>query len=104
MLTWWTPLTTRLLIAFTTAFFIVLDFLLAIFVSNEATESKQMQWIGQNWPIVIVAYGGLGAHFFVAKYDVWPGYWVFLKPMLCLLTGFVAFLVAWQQMAPEAAP
>lgn len=100
MLDWWTPHTTRYLIAFLFVAGIVLDVLLAIYVGNDATVSKQMQAIFFSWPIVAVVYGGLGAHFFFAKYDEWPGWWVFCKPLLCLLTGFVAFCVAWQQTAP----
>jgi hypothetical protein len=97
----WTPYTTRYLIAALFVALIVLDVILAACVGNEATLSKQMQRLYFSWPIIAVAYGGLGAHFFVAKYHVWPGWWTFAKPVLCLLTGFVAFVVAWQQMAPE---
>ena len=104
MLEGWTPLTTRYLIAALFVVGIILDVLIAAYVGNDATISKQMQAIAWLWPIVIVAYGGLGAHFFFPKYDAWPGWWVFCKPLLCLLTGFVAFCVAWQQAAPELSP
>jgi hypothetical protein len=64
---------------------------------TDGTLSKSMQMIGLNWPIVIVAYGGLSCHFFVPHYSAWPGWWAILKPVLCLGTGFVAFAVAWRQ-------
>lgn len=95
----WTPATTRYLIALLLVAGIVLDVVLAACVGNEATISKQLQRIYFAWPIVAVVYGGLGAHFFVARYATWPGWWEWTKPILCLLTGFIAFLVAWQQMA-----
>jgi hypothetical protein len=104
MLDGWSPLTTRYLIAGIFVALIVLDVILAACIGNEATLSKQMQRLYLSWPIIAVAYGGLGAHFFVAKHDIWPGWWEFLKPALCLLTGFIAFLVAWQQSAPEIRP
>lgn len=100
----WSPETTRLLIAVWFVGGVILDVILAVRVGNDATLSKQMQWIGFNWPIVIVAFGGLAAHFFVAKYDYWPGWWQLVKPVLCLLTGFIAFCIAWQQMGPPASP
>lgn len=99
--TWWTPKTTTLLIAFSFVFYVILDVWLAARVGNDATLSKRMQWIGAAWPIVIVAWGGLSCHFFVPKYSTFPGWWAYLKPVFCLLAGFVAFAVAWQQMAPE---
>ena len=95
----WTPEATRLLIAFSVVFYVVLDVIFASIFGNDATLSKQMQWIAANWPIVIVASGGLCCHFYVPKYSVWPGWWVQIKPIICLLTGFVAFAVAWRQMA-----
>lgn len=101
MLDGWTPLTTRYLIAAMFVAGVILDVLLAACVGNDATLSKQMQWIGFAWPIVIVAYGGLSAHFFVPKYEVWPGWWQVIKPVLCLFTGFLAFCIAWQQWAPK---
>ena len=100
MLTWWTPAVTRLHIAAIVAYLVVMDFVIAATVGNESTWSKQMQWVSREWPIVIVFYGGLAAHFFCAKYDTWPGWWIYAKPMLCLLLGFVAFLAAWSQTAP----
>lgn len=93
----WTPIHTRLFIAGLVVCLIVLDVLLAALVGNDATLSKQMQWIGDNWSIVVVAWGGLGAHFFFARYHVWPGWYVFVKPILLLGTGFTAFALGWMQ-------
>jgi hypothetical protein len=100
MLQWWTPTVTRLHIAAIVAYLLVMDVVLAAVVGNDATWSKQMQWISREWPIVMVAWGGLGAHFFVPRYDAWPGWWTYGKPILCLALGFVAFLAAWSQLAP----
>jgi hypothetical protein len=94
---WWTPYTTRLMIAWLFVGLVVWDVVLAVFVGNEATESKQMQWIGLNWPIVILAWGGLSAHFFCPKMGCWAGWWVEIKPALILVLGFVGFRVAWAQ-------
>ncbi len=99
MLAWWTPTTTRLHIAALVVYLVATDVLLAACVGNDATWSKQMQWISREWPIVIVAWGGLAAHFFVASYEEWPGWWTYAKPIFCLVLGFVAFLVAWSQTA-----
>lgn len=92
----WTPIYTRLLIGVWFVIGVVFDVWVAARVSNDATLSKQMQLIYFAWPIVAVAWGGLGCHFFVPKGDV--TWWEICKPMLCQALGFAAFFVAWRQM------
>ena len=97
MSTWWTPFTTRIMIACLFVVLLVWDVVLAALVGNEATESKQMQWIGLQWPIVILFWGGLSAHFFCPKVCGYAGCWAEVKPMIILLLGFIGFRFAWAQ-------
>lgn len=65
---------------------------------NAATISKAMQQIGFSWPIVIVAYGGLGAHFFCPDDRQWTGWWSEAKPYVFLCLGMLVFRLAWPQV------
>ncbi len=67
---------------------------------NAATLSKAMQQIGFSWPIVIVCYGGLGAHFFCPDDQQWTGWWSEIKPYLLLCLGMMVFRIAWPQVIP----
>lgn len=77
---------------------IVYDIIAYCTGGNDATLSKAMQTIGFNWPIVIVAYGGLGAHFFCPRTTEWMGWWIECKPYLLLALGMLVFRIAWPQM------
>jgi hypothetical protein len=96
-----TPPTTATVIGLLFVAGVVYDVIAYCLWGNDGTISKAMQLIGLNWPIVIVACGGLCAHFFLPKYSTFPGWWTLLKPALCLLLGMVAFAVAWQQGLSE---
>lgn len=76
---------------------IVVDVILASVWGNDSTISRAMLRISQDWPIVIVAWGGLTAHFFMPRDGVWDGWWTELKPLVALLIGFVAFRLFWAQ-------
>ena len=93
------PQSTAIVLGIMFAFGVVYDVAAYSLWGNNGTISKAMQLIGEGWPIVIVFYGGLAAHFFVPHHSHWPGWWPVLKPVLCLCLGFVAFLVAWTQSA-----
>lgn len=95
----WTPLCTRLLIGVWFLFGCLFDVMLAIRFGNDATLSKQMQWIGLNWRIVLVACGGLMCHFFVPK-GKGISWWDVIEPACCLALGFISFFVAWRQSLP----
>lgn len=94
-----TAFTTYLVIGLGFAALVVYDVLVAVFAGNDATISKCMQRIGQAYPIVVVFWGGLAAHFFFPKAYPCEGavpandY----LPLVYLALGFLTFAVAWQQ-------
>jgi hypothetical protein len=65
---------------------------------NAATLSKAMQQIGFSWPIIIFAYGGLGAHFFCPDDGKWMGFWSEAKPYFLMCAGMLIFRIAWPQV------
>ena len=93
----WSPLATSIFIGGLFVLLIGMDVFLAIVYGNEATLSRSMLRIGKEWPIVIVAWGGLSAHFFLPKDNAWDGLWTETKPIIALLIGFVAFRLFWAQ-------
>lgn len=99
----WSPLATSILIGGLFVALIAFDVVLAICWGNEATLSRSMLRIGKAWPIVIVAWGGLSAHFFLPKNDVWGGWWNETKPLVALIIGFVAFRLFWAQTIANVA-
>ena len=76
---------------------IAYDVCVYVLWGTDATLSKAMQQIGLSWPIVIVAYGGLGAHFFCPKNQPCGDFWCFVKPYVLLLLGAIIFRLAWPQ-------
>lgn len=93
----WSPLATSIFIGCLFVVLIGLDVVLAVVWGNEATLSKSMLRISQAFPIVIVAWGGLSAHFFLPKDGHWDGWWNETKPVVALVIGFVAFRLFWAQ-------
>jgi hypothetical protein len=92
----WTQLQTKLFIAGLFLFLVFFDVILAYFFGNDATESRAMESIGAEWPIVIVAWYGLSAHFFLNKGGpFWT--WINLKPYFIAITATLLFEIAWAQ-------
>jgi hypothetical protein len=91
----WQPLYTSILIGLATVAGIVFDVVVFIACGNDCTLSKAMQRIGRSWPIIIVVYGGLGAHFFCPRDACFRGWWSELKPYMLLAIGVFVFRISW---------
>jgi len=76
---------------------IIYDVIAYALGGNNATISKAMQTIGLSWPIIIFAWGGLGAHFFCPKTDAWMGWWAESRPYIFMGLGILVFRLAWPQ-------
>lgn len=87
-------------IGITFVFGVLYDVIAYVAGGNDATLSRAMMQIGFSWPIIIVAYGGLGAHFFCPDDQKWNGWWLEAKPYFLMLLGMLTFRIAWPQIIP----
>ena len=94
----WTVRETMILIAVLFVLLIALDVVIFSVYGPEPTISRAMYWISRDWNLVIVAWGGLAAHFFMVQDGHWCGWWKELKPVLLLLLGFIVFRLSWVQV------
>jgi hypothetical protein len=93
----WSPTATSILIGCLFVVMAAFDVVVYCLGGNDWTLSKAMQRLGQGWPIIIVAYGGLGAHFFCPRESHFCGCWTELKPYVLLALGVFVFRLAWTQ-------
>ena len=95
----WSPTATTILIGALTVILATFDVIVYCYGGNDWTLSKAMQRIGEGWPILIVVYGGLGAHFFCPRdaYLGCGGWWGEFKPYALLALGLFVFRLAWTQ-------
>jgi hypothetical protein len=91
----WQPLYTTVLIGLLTLAGIAFDIVIYCLCGNDCTLSKAMQRIGRGWPIIIVVYGGLGAHFFCPRDACFRGWWSEIKPYALLAAGVFVFRISW---------
>jgi hypothetical protein len=94
-----TPAASAVLIGFFVVVGIAYDVIVYNLFGNDGTLSKGMQFIGIEWPILVVVWGGLGAHFFLPRdaYKHCDGWWCVVKPYAGLVVGAIVFRLWWPQ-------